>query len=1041
MRDLRMLLPAAVAVAAVAGEAQAQRRVTGVVTASGAGGGPIPAATVQVVGTTVGTVTNEQGQFSVTVPANATTLRVRRIGYQQRQVALSAGQTQVNVSLERDVLQLEQVVVTGQSTTTERRNATTATAVVTADEVIRAPAPSLEYGLQGKVVGANINLNSGAPGGGGQIQIRGITSIIGNGQPLIVVDGVIFSNDATSPGTNSVTGAATGAANITSSSQDNPINRLADINPNDIESVEVLKSAAATAIYGSRATNGVILIRTKRGVAGQTRATLTQRVGTQSALRLPGQRRFETAAEAFEYADAYGVDSAAVAGIITANGGTVPYNRFDKQFFDRGTPSYESILSASGGSERTQFFVSGTNRQENGIAPRTGARLQSGRVNLDQTFNARLRGSVGVAFTRNETNRGLSNNDNSYTSPLYAFPYTPSFLPLRRNADGTFPENIAQGGGANISNPFQTFQFLDLTEDTYRTIGSGNLTYTAFQDARNRVDLVGLFGVDRSQSEGSVLSPGFLQFEPNDGFLGTSQQSNASTRNINTSLSANHTFTGGTFQVVSSVGTTYEEQQQNVYRLLGRGNLPGIPRTDVGSVTNTLQQFFLFRDQSVFLNTQLTALNERLNLAGGFRADRSSANGNTERFFVFPRASVSYRFEGLIPGVDNIKPRIAYGQTGNRPVYSLRDVLLANGGVISGSTGIVANTVVGNPGIKPERLVEQEYGLDASLFGQRAQLEATYYDRTVRDFLLQPAVAPSTGLNVLAVNAGKLRTAGVELGLTTVPVQTRTVTWTSRATFQTFETRIQNLPGFIPPFVPQGLNAFGAPGNISFGASFGRNRVQPGQRATLIWGNAPFERNAQGVPVRELPMGSYATLTQAERTALNVASRDTIIGDANPDFQMFFTNTFRVRNVGLSFLLDWRKGGDLANMTRLLYDEGANSRDYEDASPVAGVQQGDYRYRGWNNGQDARMYVESGTYLKVREIALTFDVPQAAVRRLGRLSAASLQLQARNPFMFTNYWSVDPEVNNFGAQNLNRFIDLAPFPPARQFFLSANVTF
>jgi TonB-linked SusC/RagA family outer membrane protein len=872
-------------VAVVASDAVAQRRVTGQVTAST--GEPLSAVTVQVVGTTAGALTNEQGRFSVVVPANATTLRFRRIGYAQRQVALAAGQAEVTVRLERDVLQLEQVVVTGQTTTTERRNATTATAIVSTEEVLRAPAPSVENALQGKVVGANINLNSGAPGGGGQIQIRGVTSILGSGQPLIVVDGVIISNEANSAGVNAITQAAPGAANI-SSTQDNPLNRLADINPNDIESVEVLKSAAATAIYGSRATNGVILIRTKRGVAGQTRATLTQRVGTQSALRLPGQRRFETAAEAFEYADAYGVDSAAVAGIIAANGGTVPYNRFDKQFFDRGTPSYESILSASGGSERTQFFVSGTNRQENGIAPRTGARLQSGRVNLDQTFNARLRGSVGVAFTRNETNRGLSNNDNSYTSPLYAFPYTPSFLPLRRNADGTFPENIAQGGGANISNPFQTFQFLDLTEDTYRTIGSGNLTYTAFQDARNRVDLVGLFGVDRSQSEGSVLSPGFLQFEPNDGFLGTSQQSNASTRNINTSLSANHTFTGGTFQVVSSVGTTYEEQQQNLYRIAGEGNLPGVPRSDVGSLTNVQQTFFLFRDQSVFLNTQLTALTERLNVAAGVRADRSSANGDPEKFFVFPRASASFRFDGPLPGIDNIKPRVAYGQTGNRPRYGDRDILLSNGGVIGGRTGIVANTVVGNQNIRPEALVEQEYGVDVSLFRQRAQIEATYYDRTINDFLLQPTVALSTGLTNLVVNAGEMQTTGLELAANLIPVQTRNFNWLSRITYQTFESVVRDLPSFIAPFVIP---------NSGFG-TFGRGRIAEGVSATAIWANAPID--AQG---RFLPVGTTITNPAAVR-----ATRDTVVADSRPDFQMFFTNTFRVRNVGLSFLLDWRKG-------------------------------------------------------------------------------------------------------------------------------------
>ena len=1018
MNSLRSTLPAIVAVAVVASDAVAQRRVTGQVTATT--GEPLSAVTVQVVGTTAGALTNEQGRFSVVVPANATTLRFRRIGYSQRQVALAAGQAEVNVRLERDVLQLEQVVVTGQTTTTERRNATTATAIVNAEEVLRAPAPSIENALQGKVVGANINLNSGAPGGGGQIQIRGVTSILGNGQPLIVVDGVIISNEANSAGVNAITQAAPGAANI-ASTQDNPLNRLADINPNDIESVEVLKSAAATAIYGSRATNGVIVIRTKRGLPGQTRVNVTQRVGTQQALRLPGQRRFGSLQEALDWAEFRGEDPALVRSIIQGSGGTPQFNDFSEQFYDQSDPSYETVLSASGGSERTQFLVSGTQRVERGIAMNTGARFQSGRLNLDQTFGERVRASFGLNYLRNKAFRGLSNNDNSYTSPLYNFPYTPSFFDMRRQADGTFPVNPFNGGGANTSNPFQTFTFLSLNDDVNRIIGNANVAYTAFQSERNRIDLTGFFGIDRSQQEGSILSPGFLQYELNDGLPGTSAQSNVSGRNINSSASANYTFTGNAFQVVSSLGATYEEQQQNLYRILGEGGLPGIPRADLGQ-TQVQQTFSLFRDQSVFFNTQFTALTERLNVAAGVRADRSSANGDPEKFYVFPRASASFRIDTPLPGIDNIKPRVAYGQTGNRPRYGDRDVLLANGGVIGGRTGIVSNTLVGNPNIRPEALVEQEYGVDVSLFRQRAQLEATYYDRTIDNFLLQPTVALSTGLTNLVVNAGEMKTTGVELAANLIPVQSRNFSWLSRVSYQTFETTVQNLPRFIAPFVIP---------NSGFG-TFGRGRIAPGASATAIWANAPID--AQG---NILPIGTTITNPSAVR-----AIRDTIVADSRPDFQMFFNNTFRVRNVGLSFLIDWKQGGSLVNMTQLLYDEGGNSRDFAARSPVDTMTLGEYRY-ALQATNDMRGYVQDGSFVKVREIALTYDVPEAFARRVGgsRVNAISLQLQARNPFMFTDYWSVDPEVNNFGSQNVSRFVDLAPYPPARQFFFTVNVGF
>jgi hypothetical protein len=213
-------------------------------------------------------------------------------------------------------------------------------------------------------------------------------------------------------------------------------------------------------------------------------------------------------------------------------------------------------------------------------------------------------------------------------------------------------------------------------------------------------------------------------------------------------------------------------------------------------------------------------------------------------------------------------------------------------------------------------------------------------------------------------------------------------------------------------------------------------------------------RLENGVPQEILPVGAFVTYTAPAGST--VAQRDTVIGDANPDFQMFFTNTFRVRNVSLNVLVDWRKGGDVVNMTQNLFDEGGNSRDWAtssgivDARPVSAsnpqtgdvMTLGDYRYNAWNGGRDARIYVQDGSFVKVREIALTYDVPTALTSRVSRqVSSLSVQLQARNPFMFTDYWGGDPEVSNFGNQNLNRFIDLAPYPPSRQFFLSFNVGF
>src|SRR5205823_1289331 len=270
------------------------RELTGRVTRA-LGQVPVGLATITEVGGQGVAQSGADGTFRISVAAGDVRLVVRAIGYQKKEVTVNAGESNVVVALAEDPFKLEAVVVTGQGTTLERRNATTAVSQVSNDELTRAPAQSLEQAMQGKVAGAAISMNSGAPGGGAQVQIRGVTSILGNGHPLFVMDGVIISNDAISDGANSVTGAGsrTNPSGI-GGNQDALVNRLADLNPAEIESIEIMKSAAATAMYGSRATNGVVIIRSKRGTAGAPRFNLTSRIGRSASYRLLGTRQFGT---------------------------------------------------------------------------------------------------------------------------------------------------------------------------------------------------------------------------------------------------------------------------------------------------------------------------------------------------------------------------------------------------------------------------------------------------------------------------------------------------------------------------------------------------------------------------------------------------------------------------------------------------------------------------------------------------------------------------------------------------------------------------
>src|SRR5215213_3966563 len=298
MRKFGMWLGMLLLTLCIAAEASAQRRVTGRIV--GTGGEPIATASVNVQGTTIGSYTADDGRFTlVNVPGGAQVLVVRRLGYRRVNRPLTATQDDVEIRLEKDVLELERQVVTGTTTSISSANSANSISQVSAEQLMRAPTPTVENALQGKIPGAVISTNSGAPGGGAQVQLRGVTSINANSSPLYVVDGVLLSNAEISTGLNSISNAGTRGA-ITSS-QDQQTNRISDLNPNDIESIEVLKGASAGAIYGSVAANGVIVIRTKRGTTGAPVINASQRFGQFQLSHKMGLRCFGSAQEAEDW--------------------------------------------------------------------------------------------------------------------------------------------------------------------------------------------------------------------------------------------------------------------------------------------------------------------------------------------------------------------------------------------------------------------------------------------------------------------------------------------------------------------------------------------------------------------------------------------------------------------------------------------------------------------------------------------------------------------------------------------------------------------
>jgi TonB-linked SusC/RagA family outer membrane protein len=985
-------------------EAQ-QREITGTVTVAGAGT-PLADAIVGVVGGAGGSRTNDRGEYRLRVPSGDVTIQVRAIGYKRMTQRIDGNATSANFSLEKDVLQLEGVTVTGAATTIERKNAATAISAVSSEQLARVPASSIENALQGKTVGVQFSMNNGAPGGGAQVQIRGASSLLGNIQPLFVIDGVIVSN-AVRATRQSV------ATRQLNSGEENGTNRLADVNPNDIESVEILKSAAASAIYGSQATNGVVVITTKRGTAGQPRFNLTQRGGTYQLLRNLGTRRWKDATQALE---AYGGSADGRAVINASCTPTCPYYDMVGTLFGRTDPSYETALTFTGGvGSNSRYFLSGSHKDEQGIATNTYAKRQSMRANIDQAIGSRLQLSLGLNATRSKGARGVSNNDNTFSSPLYAWGYTPAITDYtKRTATGIMVDNPFPGGGIlNSANPFQTYDMMKNDEDIWRAIFSGRVTYNAWTTDKNNVSLMAIGGADRFSNESYLLFPAELQFQrrgtPAAGsFPGVAVQGNGTNKFLNGTVSAvwnNQTFSF--MNATTQAGIQYEERGGNDYNIIARGLAPQQVNANASAQNITGEQTrILVKNQAYFAQEELLMFDEKLYLSAAVRAERSSVNGDQEKFFLFPRGSASYRFVNPIKGVGEFKVRASYGQAGNQPAYGERFLVLANGGQIGGATSLVQNTTVNNPGAKPEINNEFEAGFDAALWKDRIRLEATYFKRKITDLLVRPVPAPSTGVAQTIVNGGEMESKGYELGVTAVPVQTNNLTWTSRTTwFQNSQVITDFPPGVLPFFAAAGGG---------FGNAYGRLRFTEGNPVSQIYGNIV---NAAGQVVGNSP-----------------------IADANAKYLMNFTNDVQWRRFTFTSVLDYKHGGYLSNLTLSLYDEGLNTWDYDDPSPdpSVGATLGEYRFNKWNGGSDARVYVQKASFAKLRELAVSYDMPATWYTKVPGARNGRLSLSARNLFMITPYNSYDPEVNNAGNV-VARVVDLAPFPPTRSFFLSIDL--
>lgn len=945
-------------------------------------GAPVAGVSVTIGNTNRGTTTDAAGSFSISAAPGAV-LHFTITGYKSQQVKVGTEES-INITLIEDVARLDEVIVTGLTTNVKRSNLSNTVATISNKQLVGiAPAQTLDAAINGKISGAYINSNSGSPGGGITVKLRGVTSVYGNTQPLYVIDGVFVDNSAISAGLNTVTNAAPGAV---TSNQDNASNRIADIRAEDIEHIEILKGASASAIYGSKAAAGVILITTKKGRQGRTRLNFSQDIGVVTVRHLMGTRPM-TDESVGMMAGMMGWDmnefkAAQAAGKI--------YD-YEKELFGEKGFLTNSVVSLTGGSEKTTFYFSGAYRKEDGIVKRTGYENTGFRLNVDHRITDRVKLGLTTNYIHSSADRGLQGNDNAGVTLGIALSSTPSFTELHPDANGNYPRNRYAA-----SNPLETRDKMRNNETTDRFISG--LTFDALlqQSVKSNTRLIVRGGLDFYNQQTDLQFPSSLQFQQVN--KGTSVQ--GFSKNINTNYIAsliNQFRPSENLLLTTSIGATQETRNFNNLINVATQVISGQSNVDQAGALTATQFRTKVQDNGFFVQEE-ALIKDAISLTAGIRFDRSSNNGDTEKFYAYPKAGASVNLTrlGLWEGglLDNFKIRAAYGQAGNSPAYGSKFTTMAVSN-IGGSPGSVVNVQQGEPGIEPERQTEFEAGIDFSLFRGRLGFELTYYNKTIFDFLLLRTLPASSGFTTQWVNAGDLRNHGVELGLSAQPVASKNFKWNTTVNFWLNRSKVTRLD--IPPVVLG-----------SFGEVLGVFRIEEGKSATQIVG-------LTDEPGYMPPVKAW--------------------GNQEPTFQMNSFNELSYKNLSFRFLVHWKKGGQNVNLTRMQYVFGGMWRDWDKDDNKSGMPDGLEAIM--TVGSTAREFIQNSDYFRVREMGLYYAFDKLPVKAIKRFS---IGVSLNNFITITKYDSYDPEASNFGT-GFSSGIDVLPYPASKRATLHLSFDF
>ena len=947
--------------------------VTGTVSDE-ATGLPVSGATVLVKGTTNGQSTNFDGEYSINISEFPAVLVFSYLGYETKEVTVNSAST-VNVKLLESQEVLDEIVISGLGTSVKRANSANAIAVVKADELVGKTAqPTLDGALYGKIPGANLTASSGAPGGGFALRLRGITSINGNNQPLFIIDGVYVNNAEIPSGLRFASGANRG-------NEENSGNRLADLDPNDIERVEVLKGAAASVIYGQRASAGVVVITTKRGKYGKAKVSFSQDVGFNTIINKLGLRPWN----AQNVEAQFGASEVPLYNQAIANGGLIDYE--DEIYGEEGLIT-ETKINVSGGNENTKYYVGASYRDEEGIIKNTGFDRFSLRANVDFEISAVFSASVSSNYVRSNSSRSFTGNENEGgLSYGYTLAFTRPWINLFPDANGNYPDNPNYSG-----NPILVRDLAQNKDRNNRFIQSVKLTANILETEKDRVKVTFSGGLDYLGNETFVYVPEIHQAQRGNqnGFIGVGKN-NFTFFNHQIVAVWNHDAMNGDLAFTTQGGLIYIENQSDFVLTQATQLIPGQTTLGQGAAQQIGQTKQVVKDFGYFAQTEA---NYKDMLIGtlGIRFDKSTLNGDPNKFYAFPRAAIAANLHNMdfwnSDAISQLKLRAAYGESGNSANFGATFTSL-NQVSIGGNGGSTIGGLQGDPNIDPETSAELELGIDARLF-DKVNVELTYYNRTVDDLILSRVLPTSSGFGTETTNLADLKNNGVELGININAIENDNFIWNTGVNFWLNRSEVTRLD--VPAFPQPGAG---------FGLGLGTFFIEEGSPVTQLVGN-----------INNVP---------------------TQVGDVEPDFQMAFDNSFTIfKNWDIKFLLHWKEGGDNLNLSRLLADLGGTSPDLD--TPAGQDRAG--------QGFVATRFVEPAGYLRLREIGTYYRLPETAYRWLGKdVSGVKIGLSARNLFTITDYSSYDPEVSVNGGAGLSSGIEVTPFPSSKQFYFHLKVDF